>query len=201
LWKTYVINHFDEITRNNYDQYEEFHRAALNNRPGFPEEERTRTFRVMLSAILRPDLPEATKQIFVNRIEKAAIVMTDLKADMYSLIHMVMLECARRAFAVQANTETVSLNPPTQFSARLDIAELLSVTWHLHKDTLAAGKFTQWLQFRTTYQRSTRKAIYQDCFAQITYSDCIPISLLCGGMSLDEQYGTSDQRSARDKPS
>ncbi|CAO3680987.1 unnamed protein product [Umbelopsis vinacea] len=35
----------------------------------------------MLSTILRPDLPEATKQIFVNRIEKAAIVMTDLKAD------------------------------------------------------------------------------------------------------------------------
>jgi hypothetical protein len=140
LWKTYVINHFDEITRNNYDQYEEFHRAALNNRPGFPEEERTRTFRVMLSAILRPDLPEATKQIFVNRIEKAAIIMTDLKADMYSLIHMVMLECASRGFAVQANTEKVSLNSP-QFSSHLDIAELLPVTWHRHKETLVDGKF------------------------------------------------------------
>jgi hypothetical protein len=140
LWKTYVINHFDEITRNDYDQYEEFHRAVLNNRPSFPEEERIRTFRVMLSAILRPDLPEATKQIFINRIKEAAIIMTDLKGDLYSLVHMVMLECARRGFTVQANTETIALNSP-QFSARLDIAELLPVTWHLHKETLVDGKF------------------------------------------------------------
>jgi hypothetical protein len=140
LWKTYIINHFDEITSNAYHRYEEFHRAALNSNPSFPDEERSRTFRVMLSAILRPDLPETTKQTFINHIKEAAMVMTDLKADLYSLVHMVMVEYARRGFTVQANTETIALNSP-QFSARLDIAELLPVTWHLHKETLVDGKF------------------------------------------------------------
>jgi hypothetical protein len=88
--------------------------------------------------IIRPGLPQEYTDLLIQRLEKTAMDVTNLKSDLVAIIRAQMYEACARGFVVDQGA--IHLDSPEHVH-RLNIKQLLPERKVRNKDTLVGGEY------------------------------------------------------------
>jgi hypothetical protein len=60
-----------------------------------------RSLTVSLKSILRTDLPDEHRHLFINCMQATSIQLTDMKSDLAAILHALMFEPSSRRFVIE----------------------------------------------------------------------------------------------------
>lgn len=132
-----MVDRFPEVQPKAWQRYLALKNEGDKKRPAIPAGDKTRTCEVQLKEIVRQELSDEYQTTLFDRIQGAAANVTNLKADLAAIVHVLMLEATQKGFTVDSEGD-VRLNTAHSI-VDLRITDILPDSMVRHKKYLSEG--------------------------------------------------------------
>lgn len=140
-WKNGVAENWPNVIPDAWLRYQRMYEQNQTQQPDIPRGDKERVCAIPWKQAIREDLPQEHKDLFLQRLQQVAVKVTNMKADLLTLVKATMLEGTRRGYRKKDGTIQLDERSQEDTSFYLKIEELLPDTMIRDRSPLLKNQY------------------------------------------------------------